>query len=178
MTNDPNYHWDGEKWLHWDGTAWQPVVEQAKPKVERTAFEVWGGGSWPNQNVAGESHYEAHLKAIAAKHRNAREVELPAYVVTESDNKFDANACAVYVDGGIVGYLPREDAKRYAPALAALENLGHTACRGQSRRHEREKDRPGAMGVGACRPRLCRPSYWRGIHDRTKSRVGAICRND
>lgn len=127
MADDPNYHWDGQRWLHWDGTAWGPSDGPPKPKAARTAFEVWGGGNWANQEIVGESYNATHLQAVAAKHGNPQEIELPAYVVTEPNNQYDSNACAVYVEGGIVGHLPREDASRFAPALATLEALGYAA---------------------------------------------------
>jgi hypothetical protein len=61
-------------------------------------------------------------------HRSINEygVELTgakAALVHEEDNPFDSDAVAVWVDGRhLVGYLPRNDAARYAPKLDALDN--------------------------------------------------------
>ncbi|MCY1547373.1 hypothetical protein D9M68_834270 [compost metagenome] len=44
--------------------------------------------------------------------------ELHASIITEPDNPHDRNACAVYLAGKKVGYLPRDVAKGYVKAMA------------------------------------------------------------
>jgi hypothetical protein len=48
-------------------------------------------------------------------------VEVYAVLVAEPDNPYDANAVSVWVQGLKVGYLSRDDARRYRPGLLALE---------------------------------------------------------
>jgi hypothetical protein len=62
-------------------------------------------------NVAGESHYQDALRAIAGASdepqvRHATEAAL----VPEPDNPHDPNAVRVEIDGRYVGYLPRAEA--------------------------------------------------------------------
>jgi len=28
VTSDPNFHWDGQRWLRWDGTEWKAVTAE------------------------------------------------------------------------------------------------------------------------------------------------------
>jgi hypothetical protein len=42
-------------------------------------------------------------------------------LVPETDNPYDVNAVSVWVDGLKVGYLSRDDARRYRPGLLALQ---------------------------------------------------------
>jgi hypothetical protein len=69
-------------------------------------------------NVAGESHYQDALRAIAGpgEVRLATEAQL----VPEPENEYDPNAVRVEVDGRKVGYLPRDLAPAWAPRLAEL----------------------------------------------------------
>jgi hypothetical protein len=48
-------------------------------------------------------------------------VEVLAVLVVETDTPYDANAVSVWIQGLRVGYLSREDARRYRPGLLALE---------------------------------------------------------
>lgn len=48
-------------------------------------------------------------------------LEVYAVLVAEPDNPYDANAVSVWIQGLRVGYLSREDARRYRPGLLALE---------------------------------------------------------
>lgn len=80
---------------------------------------------WYAQAVAGESHYEAHLRKITRRGEGEREVT--ALLVRDPKNKYDKNAVQVLVDGGLVGFLPKEDAPAYHPAIALVESRGFTA---------------------------------------------------
>lgn len=76
--------------------------------------------------VVGESRFQGALTAIAGgKRRESQSITTNAVVEREPQNSFDRNAVKVLIAGQLVGYLSREDAARYAPAMdaAALEAL-------------------------------------------------------
>jgi len=78
-------------------------------------------------NVAGESHYQEALREIVGS-ATATEiaVDTEAVLVPEPSNPHDANAVMVQIDGKLVGYLPRDEAVAYGPALAELGQRGRT----------------------------------------------------
>ena len=79
------------------------------------------------QEVAGESFHIGEIrKAITALGgpQSSGEIEASATLVPEPKNPHDRNAVAVTLAGFTVGYLPREDASRYAPVLGALAEQG------------------------------------------------------
>ncbi|WP_155896910.1 HIRAN domain-containing protein [Curtobacterium sp. UNCCL17] len=85
--------------------------------------------TWPNFEVAGESNYEATIRALLgrlAKDQD-REVLTEASLVPEPDNPYDLNAVSVRINGGVVGYLTRDDARAFAPVLHRLAASGVTA---------------------------------------------------
>jgi hypothetical protein len=103
-----------------------------------------GGGispswlQWPriepggDQEVVGESSYQDALLAVAGgRTPDGTAVRLvTAQLVREPSNPHNRNAVRVDVGGAIVGYLPREDAKRFHRLLAELEADGLPAtCR-------------------------------------------------
>lgn len=95
--------------------------------VDLMPFNLWDTPPQPNVDVVGESHYRAHLLAIVDRsgHRGrSGSLDALAYVMTEPDNPWDRNACAVWIDGDRVGYLPRELAARYSTWLQALTDGG------------------------------------------------------
>jgi hypothetical protein len=65
--------------------------------------------------IVGESHYVPHLKALLS-----RGDSWDAYLIREPKNPYDANAVAVHIDGGCVGYVCRDDALEIAPILDAM----------------------------------------------------------
>ena len=70
--------------------------------------------------VVGESYYQEALEKICGgKCREGHEKEMPALIVREKDNPYDANAIKVTIDGMKVGHLNRMMAERLAPALDA-----------------------------------------------------------
>jgi hypothetical protein len=75
-------------------------------------------------DVVGEASYQDNLWRIIRERRSpdgrVRE-EVYAVLAAEPDNPYDANAVAVWIQGLKVGYLSREDARRYRPGLLALE---------------------------------------------------------
>jgi hypothetical protein len=74
--------------------------------------------------VVGEASYQDNLwRIVGGRHSPDGRVREEAYAVlaAEPDNPYDANAVAVWIQGLKVGYLSREDARRYRPGLLALE---------------------------------------------------------
>jgi hypothetical protein len=93
------------------------------------AVEPWARATvW--QNVVGESHYDSAFRALLKQSRLPRGeygtelTGLPAAVVADPGNPHDANAVAVWVQGELVGFLPRDIAASYHPALADLAERG------------------------------------------------------
>lgn len=82
-------------------------------------------------NVAGESHYQEALREIVGPTAGEEvAVDTEALLVPEPSNPHDPNAVMVRIDEKLVGYLPRDEAVAYAPALAELGERGRTgACK-------------------------------------------------
>lgn len=85
---------------------------------EQSTPATHGQGRWTGHGylgAVGESQYQPALQAIARRSR-----ECQAILIPEPDNPFDANAVVVKIDGVVVGYLTRADARRYRSRLLAL----------------------------------------------------------
>jgi collagen type III alpha len=93
-------------------------------------FEVWGQRGWANVEVVGESHYARELQAVLPKSipEGGAEATVPVTVVHDSRNKYDSHAVEIRAASGVIGFLAREDAKRYAPMLDAIQAEGLTAA--------------------------------------------------
>jgi hypothetical protein len=89
-------------------------------------FDLWGQRGWAGRDVAGESHYLGHIRSLLPRSvgEDGAELEVIAQLVPEPRNAHDPTAVAVKCGGGVVGYLPREDARIYFPILAALVAQG------------------------------------------------------
>jgi hypothetical protein len=87
------------------------------------------GHSYFPQEVVGESHYGMQLNKVAGREQEG-ERKVLAELRREPSNRHDRNAVQVLIDGGLVGYLPREDALLYQPELTTVEGRGRPAfCR-------------------------------------------------
>ena len=93
------------------------------------AVEPWAKAtSW--QNVVGESNYEDAFRALLRRNRPPRgdygaEMNgLPAAIVADLGNPYDSAAVAVWVQGELVGFLPRDVGEAYHRALADLAERG------------------------------------------------------
>src|SRR4051795_9987068 len=69
--------------------------------------------------IRGESHYLPQLFAL-----KRRAGQWPARLVREPQNRYDANAVAVQIDGQTVGHVAIEQAEQLAPQLDALARRG------------------------------------------------------
>ena len=105
----------------------------AQPTVAASPYEIWGQRGWANVNVVGESF---HINAIRAMFGSGRlatdgtELVTQVRLVHNSANPKDRNAIEVHGASGLLGYLSREDAARYAPALDGLQQRGLVAITG------------------------------------------------
>lgn len=80
-------------------------------------------------NVAGESHHQDALRSIIGTNESEVRVDVTAHLVPEPENEHDAHAVRIEIEGAKVGYLPRELASLYAPALGPIVARGRVpAC--------------------------------------------------
>jgi len=86
------------------------------------------GRRWCDFEIAGESHYQEALAAIAGHDPHGVNVHCEALLVPEPDNNVDPRAVAVVIEGKRVGHLRREDAAGYGARLAALGVEGRPAA--------------------------------------------------
>jgi len=96
--------------------------------IRGVLFEVWGQRGWPQVEVVGESHHTREIRALfpARLDSAGQEVATPVTVTHDAKNRHDKNAVEVRASVGLLGYLSREDAARYAPVLSALQAQGVT----------------------------------------------------
>lgn len=100
--------------------------------------------------VVGESRYQQALWAACGGSPGDRvRHRIVAVLVPEPDNPHDGNAVAVWVDGAVVGYLPREVAARYVAGLRdRMTRCGaHVALSGVVVGGGRRAHGPGMLGV-------------------------------
>jgi hypothetical protein len=71
--------------------------------------------------VHGESFHRDYIEMLLSKYGRGKFVTV---LVAEPENPYDPNAVAVFVDGGLVGRLPREVAPDWHPAVAAAAAEG------------------------------------------------------
>lgn len=77
----------------------------------RTPLELPRRGEF-GHDIVGESHYQNALDEICGgKTEVGHHKEMLAYLVTEDDNPHDSKAVRVQIEGRIVGYLSRADAR-------------------------------------------------------------------
>lgn len=92
-------------------------------------YAVWSRSTWGNQEVAGESYREKSCRTLLPKSLPSDGVEQTevAILVREPANRHDRNAVRVEIRGEHVGYLPREDARRYRAILDFMASRGSAA---------------------------------------------------
>jgi HIRAN domain len=117
----------------------------AAPALKLNACLVHAGGLL---GIVGESYRQDELRALSRRTTDASRfrADLAAYaaevadeepdrrwflavLVREPDNPKDPEAVAVHAEGGgKLGYLKREDARRYAQVFRSLEKRGYDAA--------------------------------------------------
>ncbi len=93
-------------------------------------FDLWGAAGWHGTDVVGESHYRVQLQRIvrvAGVRAERGELDTSALLRREPVNRHDPNAVEVVIEGSRVGYLSRDNARRYARRLDQLEARGLVA---------------------------------------------------
>ena len=74
--------------------------------------------------VVGESYRQANLwRVVGGRHRPEVHVRVDVYamLLAEDGNPHDPNAVSVWIDGLMVGYLPRDQARTLRPGLLAVQ---------------------------------------------------------
>lgn len=93
------------------------------PSIE---LPLWNRGSWPSQDVVGESNYLPAIRRLFPTRlsESGNNYAGTAHLRPEPHNRHDRNAVAVVCEGETIGYLPREIAADYSPMLLRLVERG------------------------------------------------------
>lgn len=96
-------------------------VKAALPRIVSTS------NGYP-RSVVGESHYQPALLALCGGYTpDGHAIPCEAVLRPEPDNAYDANAVQVIIEGSVVGYLERADAKRFAAEMERAGRAGEAA---------------------------------------------------
>lgn len=108
-------------------TAPTTLPPHVTPRPYGELVEAWAG-TRRSVEVVGENYRdpESFRRLIGNQIHTERGAETtePAVLVDDSGNPYDSNAVAIYVKGEHVGFLDRETALEYHPAVADLARLG------------------------------------------------------
>jgi hypothetical protein len=86
--------------------------------------------------VVGTSHYQDALLALSARHADEEvRIEKIALLVPEPDNPHDPNAIAVHIDGQLVGYLSRDENRRWLDVVNGAEVGAEAMIAGRAGTH-------------------------------------------
>lgn len=100
-----------------------------KKKIEWQYVALEGGGE---VETVGEAQYQDALERICGGKwtdpTGCWDMLVRAWLRRERDNRYDPNAVVVNVGEAKVGYLNREDAKRYGDMLESLERNHLVGC--------------------------------------------------
>ena len=112
----------------------EPVAAEPKKKRAKKAIPVEAdlppltgkitGGHPCTFDVVGESHYQPALRKLRNGRHMATDNDFVADIVGEPDNPYDHNACAVFIEGSKVGYLPRDAAADFHQQVANMNVTG------------------------------------------------------
>jgi hypothetical protein len=155
---------------------------EQRPSWMRDGMDVQLYEGREDLEVVGEASYQDNLWRIVGGRSSPNDrvrMEVYAVLVAEPDNPYDANAVSVWVKGLKVGYLSREDARRYRPGLLALEQKHGKpiALAGAIVGGGIQADGPGRLGVfldhdpadfglrPMAPPRLSGSAMWTGLSD-------------
>jgi hypothetical protein len=101
--------------------------------------------------VVGESHCQPALQQMRGRCVPGAEGR-PSFsvaLVPEPENPYDEHAVAVMSEAGRVGYLPREDARRFGPTLRALRRAGYDGGTCRALLNGGTRDKP-SFGITLC----------------------------
>ena len=89
----------------------------AEKEGTQSSLRITGNGDF-SLEVVGESNYQpALLKIAGAKEKEGKQIYTTATIKHDKYNKYDENACAVYINELQVGHLPRDVAKNVVKKL-------------------------------------------------------------
>lgn len=72
-------------------------------------------------DVVGESHRQDALDRVCGgKCEEGHKLEVTAQLCFVEDNEWDANAVGVFIDGQLVGYIPRDQAPKVRAGIIAI----------------------------------------------------------
>jgi hypothetical protein len=78
--------------------------------------------------VVGTSHYQDALLVLSGRQADEEiRVEKIAVLVPEPDNPHDPNAIAVHIDERLVGYLSRDENRRWLDVVSGATTVGAEA---------------------------------------------------
>lgn len=97
--------------------------------------------------IVGESFHEDYIRRL---HRKYGDNQFEIVLVAEPDNRYDRNAVAVYVDGGLVGHLSKAMAPDWQPMVLAAAAEGYVVA-GSAAIYGGTPDKPnrGVFGAAA-----------------------------
>jgi hypothetical protein len=124
--------------------------ESIAGSIQPTAPQVRVLNGDEDLEVVGESNYQPALWAICGKSSGERvRHHITAVLVPEPHNIHDSNAVAVYIGNNLVGYLDRQTAALYAPAVQRLraEHSAYIGLNGVIVGGGYYDDGPGRLGV-------------------------------
>lgn len=90
------------------------LVKRAGENTEQSAEQIGFNSNSRSYafNIVGEQAYQDNLQKIAGKkEEESKFVEVTAKVLSDPFNKFDKNAVKVEIEGLLVGFLSKEQAK-------------------------------------------------------------------
>jgi len=103
------------------------IFDWLKKENEKELVALDGPGEYWF-DIVGESNYQRALGRIAGgKKEDGCEVEVEAFLECEDTNPHDNQAVVVKIDGSVVGYLDRKNARAYREMLAGVGYAGHPA---------------------------------------------------
>jgi hypothetical protein len=101
--------------------------------------------------VVGESYRQDNLWRVVGRQWSKAHVreDVHAMLLAEDGNPYDPNAVSVWIDGLMVGYLPKDQARRLRPGLLAAQERNGTpiALQGVVAGGGMRRDGPGQLGV-------------------------------
>ena len=82
-------------------------------------IELQGPGDFAVEVVGVSRRQDALAEIVERRGRSGRTVTIDALLILENTNPHDANAVRVEIDGALIGYLSRDNARRYRADLTA-----------------------------------------------------------
>lgn len=99
------------------------------PRMGEGTYRLGGhsGGTWCNYDVVGEKSYGATIHTLLPSDWDGRGIEIRRdfELIPEPANPYDPWAIAVRADGRTVGYLARDDARRWAGVVRRVLASGY-----------------------------------------------------